>query len=176
MRRNKIVALPLLLEEVRLLRAQGKRIVFTNGCFDILHPGHIRYLRAARELGDVLIVAVNSDASVRQLKGPQRPIVPASDRAEVVAALEMVDYVTIFDEDTPLQLIQHILPDVLVKGGDWPADAIVGAAVVRAHGGTVHSLPYAPGYSTSNLIARILEQERSSAETPPTVASKHKVT
>lgn len=138
------------------LRRQGKRIVFTNGCFDLLHPGHVRYLRAARRLGDVLVVGLNTDASVRRLgKSPDRPLVAERDRAEVMAALEMVDYVTLFDEDTPLRLIETIEPDVLVKGGDWTADRIVGADVVRSRGGRVKSLPFAPGYSTTALVRRI---------------------
>ncbi|GBD27365.1 Bifunctional protein HldE [bacterium HR30] len=160
MTKSKVLAFPVLLEELQTLRRQGKRIVFTNGCFDLLHPGHVRYLRAARELGDVLVVAINSDASVRRIKGPKRPLVPAQDRAELLAALEMVDYVTIFDEDTPLDLIEKIAPDVLVKGGDWPPDTIVGASVVQARGGVVRSVPYAAGYSTSGLVKRILERER----------------
>jgi len=144
------------------LRRQGKRIVFTNGCFDLIHPGHVRYLRAAKRLGDVLVVALNSDASVRRLKGPSRPLVPERDRCEVMAALEMVDYVTIFDEDTPYELIKQLQPDVLVKGGDWKPDDIVGADVVRARGGVVRSLRFAPGYSTTRLVDRI----RSKAQGP----------
>jgi rfaE bifunctional protein nucleotidyltransferase chain/domain len=137
------------------LRRQGKRIVFTNGCFDLLHPGHLRYLRAARRLGDVLVVALNSDASVRRLKGPSRPLVPQRDRCEVIAALQMVDYVTVFDEDTPYELIKQLRPDVLVKGGDWKRDDIVGADVVRARGGVVRSLRFTPGFSTTRLVERI---------------------
>jgi D-beta-D-heptose 7-phosphate kinase/D-beta-D-heptose 1-phosphate adenosyltransferase len=138
------------------LRADGHRIVFTNGCFDILHPGHVRYLAAAKALGDVLVVGVNTDASVRRLgKDPDRPINPEGDRAEVLAALDAVDYVTLFDEDTPLELIRSLHPDVLVKGGDWSPDQIVGADVVRARGGEVLSLPFADGYSTSTLLQRI---------------------
>ncbi|MCX8073044.1 MAG: D-glycero-beta-D-manno-heptose 1-phosphate adenylyltransferase [Candidatus Binatia bacterium] len=156
MANEKIVSRARLREVVPELKRSGKRVVFTNGCFDLLHPGHVRYLQAARALGDVLIVALNSDDSVRRLKGPSRPVVPAADRAEVLAALEMVDYVTVFEEDTPLELIQEFVPDVLVKGGDWPLERIVGADVVRAHGGEVHALAYAPGYSTSALIQRIV--------------------
>ena len=138
------------------LRRQGKRIVFTNGCFDLIHPGHVHYLRAARRLGDVLVVGVNSDRSVRRLgKGPGRPLNREQDRAEVLAALEMVDYVTIFDEEAPYELIRHLQPDVLVKGGDWTPDRIVGADLVRARGGVVKSLPYAKGYSTTTLIRRV---------------------
>ncbi len=156
---KKVLSLPALLRRLRELRRAGKRIVFTNGCFDLLHPGHVRYLRAARRLGDVLVVAINSDRSVRRIKGPQRPIVSERDRAEVLAALEMVDFVTIFDDDTPLALIERIVPDVLVKGGDWPVHAIVGGKIVRAHGGRVRSLPFAQGYSTSAMIDRIVVRQ-----------------
>lgn len=142
--------------ELRRRQRRGQRIVFTNGCFDLLHPGHIRYLRAARRLGDVLVVALNSDASVRRLKGSGRPLVPARDRREVVAALEMVDYVTTFSDDTPYELIRMLQPDVLVKGGDWAPDRIVGADLVRQRGGRVRSLPFADGYSTTKLAAKIL--------------------
>jgi D-beta-D-heptose 7-phosphate kinase/D-beta-D-heptose 1-phosphate adenosyltransferase len=144
-----------LARDLARLRARGRRIVFTNGCFDLLHPGHIRYLRRARQLGDVLVVALNSDASVRRLKGPGRPVVPLRDRCEVIAALEMVDYVTTFGSDTPYRLIRHLRPDVLVKGGDWPPERIVGADLVRARGGSVRSLPYSGRYSTSKLITEI---------------------
>jgi D-beta-D-heptose 7-phosphate kinase/D-beta-D-heptose 1-phosphate adenosyltransferase len=138
------------------LRRQGKRIVFTNGCFDLIHPGHVRYLRAARRLGDVLVVAVNTDASVRRLgKGPGRPLNRERDRAEVLAALEMVDYVTLFGEETPVALIRELRPDVLVKGGDWTPDRIAGADIVRSYGGRVRSLPFAAGYSTTRLIAKM---------------------
>jgi D-beta-D-heptose 7-phosphate kinase/D-beta-D-heptose 1-phosphate adenosyltransferase len=137
-------------------RRAGQRVVFTNGCFDLIHPGHVRYLAAARALGDLLVVGINSDASVRRLdKGADRPLVRERDRAEVVAALAAVDYVCLFGEDTPLELIRALRPDVLVKGGDWPADKIVGADLVRARGGTVRSLPFAPGYSTTDLVDRI---------------------
>lgn len=144
----------------RLQRARrdGKRLVFTNGCFDLIHPGHVRYLRAAKRLGDVLVVALNSDSSVRRLKGPGRPLVPQRDRCEVMAALEMVDYVTLFSEDTPYQLIKAVEPDVLVKGGDWKPDQIVGADIVRARGGTVWSLPFARGYSTTKLVRKAERQ------------------
>lgn len=142
-------------KRVRVLRRQGKRVVFTNGCFDILHPGHVRYLRAARRLGDILVVAVNSDASVRRLKGAGRPFVPLRDRCEVLAGLASVDYVTSFRDDTPLRLIERLQPDVLVKGGDWKPDQIVGAGVVRRRGGVVRSLPFARGYSTTELVDRI---------------------
>ena len=154
-RMNKILSQPALKRRLASLRRSGKRVVFTNGCFDLVHPGHIHYLRAARRLGDVLVVALNSDDSVRRLKGQGRPLVPERDRCEVVAALEMVDYVTTFSDDTPYALIKNLQPDVLVKGGDWQPDEIVGADVVRARGGTVCSLPYARGYSTTALVKRI---------------------
>ncbi len=130
--------------------------MFTNGCFDLLHPGHVRYLRAAKRLGDVLVVGLNTDASVRRLgKGSDRPLVPQGARAEVVAALDMVDAVALFDHDTPRELIQLVQPDVLVKGGDWAPNRIVGADIVRARGGTVRSLRFVPSYSTTELVRRI---------------------
>jgi D-beta-D-heptose 7-phosphate kinase/D-beta-D-heptose 1-phosphate adenosyltransferase len=162
--RTKVVSRPALERRLRLLRRQGKRIAFTNGCFDLIHPGHVRYLRAAKKLGDVLVVGLNSDASVRRLKGPGRPLVPQRDRCEVMAALEMVDFVTVFSEDTPYRLIKQLQPDVLVKGGDWAPDQIVGADIVRAHGGTVRSLPFASGYSTTGLVERIGKQESRKAK------------
>lgn len=137
-------------------RAKGKRIVFTNGCFDVMHIGHTRYLQSARALGDVLIVGVNSDASVRTLdKAPDRPIVPEAQRAEVLAALGCVDFVVIFDEPDPLQLIAAVQPDVLVKGGDWMIDQIVGREIVEARGGVVKTIPLVPGLSTTSLLQRI---------------------
>jgi rfaE bifunctional protein nucleotidyltransferase chain/domain len=136
-------------------RAAGLCIVFTNGVFDILHPGHVRYLQAARRHGDLLIVGLNSDASVRRNKGPQRPINPEHERAEVLAALWCVDAVSIFDEDTPAAIIRQIQPDVLVKGADWPADQIVGRDTVEARGGRVVLEPVERGYSTTALIDRI---------------------
>lgn len=137
-------------------RAAGRRVVFTNGCFDLLHAGHVRSLRDARALGDVLVVGLNADASVRRLgKGDGRPILPQEDRAEVLAALSSVDYVCIFDEDTPLDLIRAVEPDVLVKGGDWAPDAIVGADAVTARGGRVANVPYHRGLSTTDIIRRI---------------------
>jgi len=137
-------------------RKAGRRIVFTNGCFDLIHPGHIRYLTAARALGDLLVVGVNTDASVRRLgKSPDRPFNAEQDRVEVLAGLACVDFVTLFDQDTPIELIQALRPDVLVKGGDWAPDEIVGADLVRADGGEVHSLPFADSYSTTRLIERI---------------------
>lgn len=137
-------------------RTKGKRIVFTNGCFDLIHVGHTRYLQAARSLGDVLVVGVNSDASVRTLdKAPDRPIVPEAQRAEVLAALGCVDFVVIFDESNPLQLITAVQPDVLVKGGDWGIDRIVGREIVEARGGVVKTVPLVSGLSTTGLLQRI---------------------
>jgi D-beta-D-heptose 7-phosphate kinase/D-beta-D-heptose 1-phosphate adenosyltransferase len=132
-----------------------KRVVFTNGCFDLLHLGHVRLLEQARKLGDALVVGLNSDSSVRRLKGDGRPLVAEAGRAEVLAALECVDAVTIFEEDTPRELIAALVPDVLVKGGDWAADKIVGRAEVEAAGGKVVVVPYVEGYSTSALIEQI---------------------
>lgn len=137
-------------------RRQGRRVVFTNGCFDIIHPGHVRFLHQARALGDILVVAINSDRSVRQLKGPGRPILSEDERCEVLAAFEVVDVVTVFDDLTPRDLIAALLPDILVKGGDWPLDQIVGREEVEAAGGRVYSLPYVRGYSTTEIIERIL--------------------
>ncbi len=137
-------------------RLAGRRIVFTNGVFDLLHPGHVRYLADARRQGDVLIVGLNSDASVRRLdKGPGRPINPQAERAEVLTALAAVDVVVIFDEDTPHEIVTALQPDVLVKGADWAADAIVGRDVVEARGGHVVRIPLAEGYSTSAIIERL---------------------
>jgi D-beta-D-heptose 7-phosphate kinase/D-beta-D-heptose 1-phosphate adenosyltransferase len=141
------------------LRAQRARIVFTNGCFDLLHSGHTQYLEQAKALGDILIVGLNSDASVSLLKGESRPFVAQTDRALVLAALECVDMVVIFSQPTPLQLIELLRPDVLVKGGDWKPEAIVGADIVLAGGGKVLSLPFKEGYSTSSLIRRIAATE-----------------
>ena len=137
---------------VREARAAGRRIVFTNGVFDLLHPGHVRYLQAARAHGDLLIVGLNSDASVRRNKGPERPINPETERAEIVAALACVDAVSIFDDDTPAGIIRRVQPDVLVKGSDWPADQIVGRDTVEARGGRVILEPVEQGYSTSAII------------------------
>ena len=135
----------------------GKRIVFTNGCFDLLHVGHVRYLAAARAAGDLLIVGVNSDVSVRRLKGAGRPLVPEAARAEILAALAAVDHVSIFDEDTPEALIRRLEPDVLVKGGDWVPERVVGRDIVEARGGRVLIVPVAEGFSTSALAAKIRE-------------------
>jgi len=145
------------------LRAAGKTLVFTNGCFDLLHVGHVRYLRAARSLGDRLLVAINSDRTVRALKGPGRPVLSERERAEILAALEAVDYVTVFDELSPRRLITEILPDVLVKGGDYALDEIHGREEVEASGGRVLALPFIEGASTTDIIERIkksLENEQ----------------
>ena len=149
--------LPALLDWLAPLRAAGKRIVFTNGCYDIVHPGHVDLLERARALGDVLVLGLNSDDSVRrQNKGPERPVNPYPARAFVLAHLASVDAVTGFDEDTPENLIRAILPDVLVKGGDWTPDRIVGRDIVEARGGRVVSLPLLPGYSTTAIVNKLL--------------------
>jgi len=153
--RKKIKDLSDLKKDIETLKAQGKRIVFTNGCFDLLHPGHARYLYAARQLGDYLVVAVNTDRSVKIIKGASRPVQSQDERMELLAALSFVDAVVLFDEDNPLNLIEHLVPDVLVKGGDRTEDRIVGADVVRKAGGTVKSLPFVTGYSTTALIEKI---------------------
>lgn len=135
-------------------RSSQKKLVFTNGCFDILHVGHVRYLREARALGDGLIVAINTDESVARLKGPTRPVNKASDRAEVLAALASVDFVTFFAEETPAEIIRMVRPNILVKGGDWSVDQIVGADFVQSYGGRVLSLSFIDGYSTTKIIER----------------------
>jgi len=141
-----------------ILRAAGKKIVFTNGCFDILHTGHTRYLAIARSFGDLLVVAVNSDASVRTIKGDKRPINAQAERAETLAALESVDFVTVFDEPDPYRVISALQPDVLVKGGDWPIEKIIGRDVVEARGGKVVNVPYVEGASTTGIVERILRK------------------
>src|SRR3984893_12044597 len=152
---GKIVSQNELVQIVAGEKGKGGRVVLTNGCFDLLHPGHVRCLAEARSLGDILIVAVNSDRSVRGNKGPERPLVPQQDRAEVLAALTSVDYVTIFDEPTPRELIARLLPNTLVKGADWAPDQVAGREEVEAAGGRVVSIPLAPGYSTTNLVQKI---------------------
>ena len=137
------------------LRAEGRRVVFTNGVFDLLHPGHVRYLRQARLFGDALIVGINSDRSVRSNKGDGRPINGEAERAEILAALDVVDAVVVFDEETPHDLIAAVQPDVLVKGADWPEDGIVGRDIVEARGGVVIRVPVEPGHSTSSIIEKI---------------------
>jgi rfaE bifunctional protein nucleotidyltransferase chain/domain len=153
---TKVKSLRAAIRAVRQAQAAGRRVVFTNGCFDLLHRGHTRYLEQARALGDLLVVAVNSDASVRQLKGVGRPVVPDQERAEVLAALASVDLVLVFDDLDPGRVIRSVQPDVLVKGGDWPVTQIVGSDFVRSLGGKVRSLPYVKGASTSELIRRVV--------------------
>jgi rfaE bifunctional protein nucleotidyltransferase chain/domain len=153
---DKIMTTAQLMPVLEQARAQNKRIVFTNGCFDLMHIGHTRYLQAARTLGDLLVIGVNSDASVRSLnKGSDRPIVPEAQRAEVLAALGCVDYVAMFSEPDPGALIAALQPDVLVKGGDWALDKIVGRDTVEARGGVVTTIPLVPGMSTTSLLQRI---------------------
>jgi D-beta-D-heptose 7-phosphate kinase/D-beta-D-heptose 1-phosphate adenosyltransferase len=136
-------------------KSEGKKIVFTNGCFDLLHAGHLHVLKEAKKLGDVLIVALNSDSSVKRIKGPDRPILPESERAELIAALEMVDYVTLFDEPDPLNIVQEIKPDMLAKGGDWAADKIIGREFVESYGGQVAVINFLKGHSTTDIIEKI---------------------
>jgi len=139
-------------------RARGRRIVFTNGCFDLLHIGHLRYLEKAKALGDILVVGVNSDLSVQRLKGPERPILPLEERMEILSGFECVDYVTSFSESTPLELISFLKPDVLVKGGDWTKETTVGREVVEGSGGEVAILPFVEGNSTTHIIETILQR------------------
>ncbi len=145
------------LENVRRWRASGKKVVFSNGCFDILHAGHVAYLTAARALGDVLVIGLNSDDSVRRLKGPNRPVCCEMDRAAVLSALQVVDGVTLFHEDTPEELIGILLPDILVKGADWAVEQIAGARAVLEHGGSVLTLPLLEGRSTTGIIEKIIQ-------------------
>ncbi len=152
---TKIKSLSVLSKVLARLRSKGKRIVFTNGCFDILHLGHIRYLKRAKKLGDILVIGLNSDRSVRLIKGAARPINRQSARAEILSALYFVDYVTIFNERTPKEVINKVRPDVLIKGGDWKAEDIVGASFVKSYGGAVVSLPFIKGYSTTSLIKKL---------------------
>jgi len=147
-----------LLRIVKNLKARGKRIVFTNGCFDLLHLGHVRYLEKAKSLGDVLVVGVNSDSSVRRLKGSKRPILPEKERTEILAGLGCVDYITIFNEADPLKLITSLRPNLLVKGGDWAKEQIVGREVVERSGGELVIIPLVKGASTSNVIDTILKR------------------
>ena len=153
---EKVLELTELLNALRPRRESGERVVFTNGCFDLLHPGHVTYLEAARDLGDLLVVGLNADDSVRRLKGPARPILPQTDRALILAGLRSVDYVVTFPEDTPRSLIRQVRPDVLVKGGDWETDQIVGREDVEAAGGIVKTIPFVPGQSTTGIVERIL--------------------
>lgn len=155
--KSKIISLDGLLKIRRELKSRGRVVVFTNGCFDLLHAGHIQLFRKAKARGDVLIVAVNDDASIRRLKGPSRPVFPLAERLEVLSALGDIDYVTWFGQDTPQKIIAALLPDVLVKGGDWTPDAVVGRAEVEAAGGKVVIVPYVQGKSTTNIIDKIRE-------------------
>jgi D-beta-D-heptose 7-phosphate kinase/D-beta-D-heptose 1-phosphate adenosyltransferase len=157
---EKILEREALKETVRSLKEGGNKIVFTNGCFELLHIGHVQYLQAARAEGDVLVVGMNSDHSVRQIKGPRRPVVPENERAEVLASLACVDFVSLFDEPDPLAIISSLLPDVLVKGADWAEDAIVGRDIVEAHGGRVVRIPLTQGASTTSIIEKILASYR----------------
>ncbi|HJW29262.1 MAG TPA: D-glycero-beta-D-manno-heptose 1-phosphate adenylyltransferase [Saprospiraceae bacterium] len=154
---NKIKTVLELRPLLGILQATGKKIVFTNGCFDLIHTGHTRYLAKAKSFGDLLIVAVNSDSSVRMIKGEKRPINTQAERAETLAALESVDFVTIFDEPDPHKIISDLQPDVLVKGGDWPIEKIIGRDIVEARGGKVVNVPYVEGASTTGIIEKILK-------------------
>jgi len=153
--RLKIKELPEAKKEIDRLKSENKKIVFTNGCFDILHIGHARYLYAAKERGDCLIVAVNSDRSVKSIKGPGRPVMNQAERTELLAAFQSVDMVVIFDEDNPLEVIRYLMPDILVKGGDWKEEDIIGSDVVKAAGGEVHRIPFVNGVSTTDIIKKI---------------------
>jgi len=154
---GKVKGVEELKETVRQAQREGRVVVFTNGCFDLLHRGHLHLLREAKRLGDLLVVALNTDLSVRRLKGPERPILPETERAELIAALEMVDYVTLFSEPDPHALIKELRPDVLVKGGDWSEDKVVGGDFVEGYGGKVAVIPYLEGYSTTRMIKKICE-------------------
>lgn len=173
---GKIVSQEELIQVAARERRGGRSVVFTNGCFDLLHPGHVRCLAEARALGDLLVVAVNSDRSVRGNKGPQRPLVAEQDRAEVLAGLASVDYVTIFDEPTPRELIARVLPNILVKGADWTLEQVAGREEVEAAGGRVVSIPLAAGYSTTNLVQRIRNQydQDGGGAAPATPGDTHK--
>lgn len=152
---NKILQRDALKDKLEGLRKEGKKIAFTNGCFDILHVGHVRYLREAKKTADILVLALNSDSSVRSIKGETRPLVGENERAEVLAALEFIDFVTIFSELTPLELINFLKPDVLIKGGDWPEEKVVGRDEVRKWGGRVAIIPEVKGKSTTNIVEKI---------------------
>ena len=157
MNKKKIKNINAIKSIVARLKTRRKKVVFTNGCFDILHVGHIRYLRKARSLGDILVVGLNTDRSVRQIKGEKRPIVPQDERAEVLAALEFVDYVVLFDEPDPFALIEKVRPTILVKGADWPKDKIIGRDVVEKAGGRVVRIPLVPGASSTGVIEKIIQ-------------------
>lgn len=153
-----VIGLEELLVVRKRLKNEGRRVVFTNGCFDILHRGHVEYLQKAKALGDVLVVGVNTDDSVRRIKGPERPVVEEHDRAYVLAALAPVDYVCLFSEDTPYELIRALVPDVLVKGADWAVEKVVGKDVVEAAGGSVKTIEFLPNRSTTGILERIRKQ------------------
>lgn len=157
MSRTKIKDLKALLDIIPKLKKQGKKIVFTNGCFDILHYGHAMYLEKAKAKGDILVVGLNSDSSVKRIKGKKRPIVNQKARSQLIASLESVDYVVIFNQDTPLETIKKIKPDILIKGSDWNKNNIVGADFIKGYGGKVLTVELAQGYSTTNLIKKIIE-------------------
>ena len=164
--KNKTKSKEELKEEIENLKEEGKRIVFTNGCFDLIHVGHTRYLEEAKNLGDALIVAVNSDRSVKEIKGKDRPIIPQDERAEVLCALHFVDYVVIFDEPDPFQIVSYLRPDVLVKGGDWDEGAIIGRDIVESGGGKVVRIPEIKGASTTDMIERIVDIQREKERCP----------
>jgi D-beta-D-heptose 7-phosphate kinase/D-beta-D-heptose 1-phosphate adenosyltransferase len=152
---NKILERNALKDKLEALRKKGKKIAFTNGCFDILHVGHVRYLREAKKTADVLVLALNSDSSVRSLKGEKRPLMNEKERAEILAALEFIDFVTIFEELTPLELINYLKPDILIKGGDWPEEKVVGREEIKKWGGRVAIIPEVEGKSTTNIVEKI---------------------
>jgi len=152
---NKILERNALKDKLEELRKKGKKIAFTNGCFDILHVGHVRYLREAKKTADVLVLALNSDSSVRSLKGEKRPLMNEKERAEILAALEFIDFVTIFPELTPLELINYLKPDILIKGGDWPEEKVVGREEIKKWGGRVAIIPEVEGKSTTNIVEKI---------------------
>jgi rfaE bifunctional protein nucleotidyltransferase chain/domain len=154
---NKVLSQEALRKELDRLRDEGKKIAFTNGCFDILHVGHVRYLAGAKKTADILVLALNSDSSVRTIKGDKRPLIPQEERAEVLAGLASIDYVTIFDEATPLELIKYLKPDILIKGGDWAEENIVGRDEVRSWGGRVVVVPEIEGASTTNIVDKVLK-------------------
>jgi rfaE bifunctional protein nucleotidyltransferase chain/domain len=156
--KSKIKTQDELREIIEDLHRAGRKVVFTNGCFDLIHTGHVRYLKIAGSYGDTLVVAINSDESIRRIKGEKRPIMPQEERAEVLAALFMVDFVTVFEEDDPHRVIADLMPDVLVKGGDWEVERIVGRDIVEAGGGKVYSIPYIEGSSTTTIIDRVVEK------------------
>jgi D-beta-D-heptose 7-phosphate kinase/D-beta-D-heptose 1-phosphate adenosyltransferase len=152
---NKILERNVLKNKLEELRQKGKKIAFTNGCFDILHAGHIRYLREAKKTADVLVLALNSDSSVRAIKGEKRPLMSEEERAEILAALEFIDFVTIFQELTPLELINYLKPDILIKGGDWPEEKVIGREEIKKWGGRVAIIPEVEGKSTTNIVEKI---------------------